>query len=70
MFIVNINKNFVLPTIIKKNIRNSKYLFFILKNKLFETLAFLSYLVGDIWLFIGEGGICTHEKFTKNNAYK
>ena len=38
-----ISKNFVLSTT-EKNIRNPKYLFFILKNKLFETLAFLPYI--------------------------
>jgi len=43
-----ISKNFVLSTTktTEKNIRYPKYLFFILKNKLFEILAFLSYILG------------------------
>ena len=55
----------------KKNIRNSKYLFFILKNKLFEILAFCCPIrVGHTATHKGRGGrVYTHEKFT-NNAYK
>ena len=55
----------------KKNIKNPKYLFFILKNKLFETLAFLPYILGVGYMAtIGGKRICTaHEKFI-NNAYK
>jgi len=62
-------KNFVLSTTIKKNIRNPKYLFFIIKNKFFETLHFCCISL------IGVGYMANHHQreegegiwFTKNS---
>ena len=49
----------------EKNIKNPKYLFFILKNKLLKSLQFCytSHRDGIIWLLIGEGG---YVRFMKN----
>ena len=50
----------------KKNIRNPKYLFFMLKKSTFwNPCIFAVYPIGvDIWLIGGEGVCTAHEKFT------
>jgi len=54
----------------KKNIRKPKYLFFILKNKLFEPLHFCRISHRDELLIGEEGKVCTVYEKLINNAYK
>ena len=50
---MNINKNFVLSIIMKKNIRNLKY---------FETLAFLPYISHRSEIYGKNGYMATHRE--------
>jgi len=62
-----ISKKFCTVCYYEKNIRNPKYLFFVLKKELFAFLQGMGYLATH-----GGGekrGVCTaHEKFTNNRT--